>query len=129
MYPKRIAMTACLAALFWHNSLSAHHSIAATYITTEKVTIEGKIVQLQFRNPHSFIHVVVTDKDGGTQRWNVECAGTAVLAKNNITTKTLRPGDHVIITGLGGRNPADHRLLLMSIERPADGFKWSGWSG
>lgn len=104
---------------------SAHHSVAATYITREQLTIDGVIVQLEFRNPHSFIQVIVKDEKGAEQRWAVECGGVAVLARNNLTTRTLRPGDRVLITGLPGRNPADHRLLLMSIVRPADGWKWT----
>ena len=36
----------------------------------------------------------------------------------------VKPGDFVIITGLPGRNAKDNRLLLRTIERPADGFRW-----
>ena len=42
----------------------AHHSFAATYIEDKSVTIEGELVQVLFRNPHSFVHVTVTEKDG-----------------------------------------------------------------
>lgn len=35
----------------------AHHSFAATYDETKTQTIEGKIVQFLYRNPHSFVHV------------------------------------------------------------------------
>jgi hypothetical protein len=37
----------------------AHHSFAATYIEDKTVTIEGELVQVLFRNPHSFVHVSV----------------------------------------------------------------------
>ena len=42
----------------------AHHSFAATYREKDSVTIEGELVQLDFRNPHSFVHVDVKEKDG-----------------------------------------------------------------
>ena len=32
----------------------------------------------------------------------------------------------VIVTGNPGRNPADHRLRMQSVERPKDGWKRSG---
>jgi hypothetical protein len=32
----------------------------------------------------------------------------------------------VIVTGNPGRNPADHRMRMLSITRPSDGFKWKG---
>ena len=38
----------------------------------------------------------------------------------------LKPGDDVVVTGNPGRNPADHRLRMQSVERPKDGWKWSG---
>jgi hypothetical protein len=110
--------------LTWCVITQAHHSTVATYLTRERVQIRGMIVDFQFRNPHSFIHVLAPDDSGQQQRWAVECAGTAVLASENISARTIRPGDTVIVTGFPGRVPADHRLLLLSIERPSDGWKW-----
>ena len=48
-------------------TLYAHHSFAATYREEERITIQGELVQFQFRNPHSFVQLMVTEKDG-TQR-------------------------------------------------------------
>ena len=39
----------------------AHHSFAATYLEDQSVTIEGELVQFLFRNPHSFVHVMVKE--------------------------------------------------------------------
>ena len=39
----------------------AHHSFAATYLEDQTVTIEGDLVQFLFRNPHSFVHVMVKE--------------------------------------------------------------------
>ena len=50
----------------------AHHSFAATYVEDQSVTIEGQLVQFLLRNPHSFVHVMVKEKDGTTNR--VDCA-------------------------------------------------------
>ncbi len=41
--------------------LSAHHSFEATYIEDQAVTIEGELVQLLFRNPHSFVQLTVME--------------------------------------------------------------------
>jgi len=43
-----------------------------------------------------------------------------------VTKDTLRPGDKVIVTGSPPRDPSEYRLHLKRIERPADGWKWSG---
>ena len=55
--------------------LYAHHSFAATYHEDKTVKIEGKLVQFQFRNPHSFVHIEAPDEQGVMQRWAVEWGG------------------------------------------------------
>jgi Family of unknown function (DUF6152) len=104
----------------------AHHSFAATYFEDQKVTVEGELVQFLYRNPHSFVHVEVKDKTGQTVRWAVEWGAGGQLGRQGVTRETLKPGDHVIIVGNPGRNPEDHRLRMVNITRPADGWKWGG---
>jgi hypothetical protein len=105
---------------------SAHHSFTATYVEKEMITIEGDLVQFLFRNPHTLIHIAVPEKNGETNRWALEWAGNAQLVRSGITRDTLKPGDHVVVTGNPGRNPSDHRLLVKKLVRPQDGWKWEG---
>ena len=104
----------------------AHHSATATYIYGKSVKIEGTLKEFIWRNPHSFIKVQAPDENGEMQTWVIEGAAAAVFAEQGVTTNTLRPGDHVIVTGQPGRIAEDHRLLLERVERPSDGFKWQG---
>ena len=102
----------------------AHHSFSATYLEDQSITIEGELVQFIFRNPHSFVHVMVTEKDGSKVRYAVEWGGSGQLGGQGVTRETLRPGDVVVITGSPGRNPAEHRVRMVSLRRPKDGFGW-----
>src|SRR5262245_15124329 len=102
----------------------AHHSFAATYFEDRTVKIEGKLVQFLFRNPHSFVHVEAPDEKGETQRWAVEWGGAGQLGGQGVTRETLKAGDHVVITGNPGRNPADHRVRMVSLRRTSDNFGW-----
>ena len=86
--------------------------------------IEGKLLQFQFRNPHSFVHVQAPDENGQLQRWAVEWGGAGQLSGQGVTNQTLRVGDVVSITGNPGRDPADHRIRMQYLRRPADGFEW-----
>jgi len=104
----------------------AHHSFAATYFEDKKMTVEGNLVQFLFRNPHSFVEVEAPDDSGKMVRWAVEWAGGGQLGQQGVTRETLKPGDHVIVVGNPGRNPEDHRLRMVNITRPSDGFKWGG---
>ena len=105
----------------------AHHSFAATYIENQSVTIEGELVQFVLRNPHSFVDVDVTEKDGSKTRYVVEWAAPAQLA-GKVDRDTLRPGDHVIIPGNPGRNTEDHRVRLLTFRRPKDTSHPAEWS-
>src|SRR6186713_3585817 len=108
-----LVATAALAA--GANRASAHHSFAATYLEDQSVTIEGELVQFLFRNPHSFVHVMVKEKDGSMVRYAVEWGGAGQLGGQGVTRETLKAGDHVIITGAPGRNPQDHRVRMVSL--------------
>ena len=105
----------------------AHHSFAATYFEDKKVTVEGDLVQFLYRNPHSFVHVEGKDPSSGeTVRWAVEWGAGGQLGRQGVTRETLKPGDHVVVVGNPGRNPEDHRLRMVNITRPSDGWKWGG---
>ncbi len=107
----------------------AHHSFAATYIEDKSVTIEGELVQVLFRNPHSFVHVNVTEKDGTMVRYAVEWGGAAQLGGQGVTRETLKLGDKLVISGNPGRNPSDHRVRMVSLRRPSDGLSWGNRPG
>jgi hypothetical protein len=107
----------------------AHHSFAAVYKSGESVTIEGKVVQFLFRNPHSVLHVVTEEADGSSTRWAIEWQGATQLGASGISTQTLRPGDPVIVTGTPGRIEAEHRMLLVTLQRTTDGLNWGNRAG
>ena len=90
------------------------------------MTVEGDVLQFLYRNPHSFVQVEAKDAKGNLVRWAVEWGGGGQLGSQGVNRDTLRPGDHVIIVGSPGRNPEDHRLRMMNITRPSDGWKWGG---
>jgi thiamine monophosphate kinase len=104
----------------------AHHSFAATYDASRQMQIEGEVAQFLFRNPHSMVHILAPDDSGEMHRWAIEWAGVNVLTGQGITRETLRIGDGVIVTGNPGRLASDHRMRMLSIERPTDGWKWRG---
>ena len=111
------------------SQLSAHHSFAATYFEDKQEKVEGDLVQFLFRNPHSFVHLEVKDPSGQVVRYAVEWGGGGQLGRQGVTRDTLKVGDHVIIIGNPGRNPEDHRLRMIRLQRPADGYTWGGRPG
>ena len=102
----------------------AHHSLGATYEGDKEVKLEGKIVQLLLRNPHSFLQIDVPEKDGTMQRWSLEWRSSGQLGQAGIKRDTLKAGDEVVVTFNPSRNKGDNRGALKTLHRTSDGFGW-----
>lgn len=126
MKVKLIVLAIAAAALMSLSTgqLFAHHSFAATYFEDKQEKIEGELAQFLFRNPHSFVHVDVKQANGEVVRYAVEWGGGGQLGRQGVGRDTLKVGDHVIIVGNPGRNPEDHRLRMIRLQRPSDGYTW-----
>ena len=118
-----VVLLVAVASLFGVQ-VHAHHSFGAAYLENQTVTIEGQLVQLLFRNPHSFVHVMVRERDGNVVRYAVEWSGAHQLGGQGVDRQTLRIGDRLIISGNPGRNKKDHLLRMHTLQRPKDGFGW-----
>ena len=102
-------------------AIHAHHSIAAVYDSSQKVTIEGVVAQLQFVNPHPLVTIDVQDGSGTPQQWRLEMDTLRELVEVGFTGETLRPGDRIVVTGSLARSQA-HSLYILRLDRPSDGF-------
>src|SRR5437763_8733559 len=109
----RLAAALMLSAATMH----AQHSFDATYHDGKTQKIEGKVVQFLFRNPHSFLHVEAPDDQGMMQTWAVEWGGGGQLGKEGVTGESIKAGDRVVVVGEPGRNPDEHRLRMVDIQR------------
>lgn len=76
----------------------AHHGQAA-YDTTKLVTVQGTVLEFQYINPHVQIYIEVKDDKGQAQKWDGEAGNTLALHRHGWTSKTLKPGDAVTMTG------------------------------
>ena len=102
----------------------AHHSLSATYYPDKEVKLEGKILDLLLRNPHSFLQIEAPDDKGVMQRWSLEWRSSGQLGQAGIKRDTLKVGDEVTITMNPSRTPGDHRGALKTLHRKSDGFGW-----
>lgn len=107
----------------------SHHSFAAVYDADKEVTIEGKVVQFQYRNPHSVVHVLVKDSSGAEKRYAVEWQAATQLGAAGISAATVHPGDPVVVIGHPGRVAAENRLLMLELKRTSDDFSWNNRGG
>jgi hypothetical protein len=104
--------------------LLAHHSFAEYYLEDDTIEVEGEVIEFQYKNPHSWVHVIAQEGVGGRKRFAAEWASVSRLEREGITARTLRAGDMVRIWASPNRNPNDTRIRLKRIERRADRWSW-----
>ena len=104
-------------------SVSAHHSFSAEFDGSKTVTLEGKVVMMEWVNPHSWLHIDVTKPDGTVERWKVEGGSPNVLQRLGWNRNSLPAGTKVKVVGSPAKDGAK-RLNSRSLEFP-DGRKMS----
>ena len=101
--------------------LLAHHSFSAEFDVDKPVKLEGRVVKMDWVNPHTWLYIDVTAPDGTIQHWQVEGGAPGVLLRNGWTKNTLAEGTKVIVNGHQAKDNA-FRANSTSIEFP-DGRK------
>ena len=92
----------------------AHHSPAA-YDIGSTVTIEGTVVELDWRNPHVYFTLEVTGPDGESLRQVVEADGISSLNASGITREAFTLGSQVVVTAHPSRSGPGQRVLGMDV--------------
>ncbi len=86
-----LLMTAPLA-------VNAHHSTAFNY-SDETITLEGTITAVKWVNPHGSFVLEVTNADGITDEWFVECLARIALERQGFDLDSLQNGVAAKLTG------------------------------
>lgn len=78
--------------------VEAHHA-ASMFEAEKETTVTGVVKEFQYTNPHSWLLVDVTNKDGSVTTWGFEAEGPGVLMRNGIRKSDFNPGTKLTITG------------------------------
>ena len=96
--------------------LSAHHSFAAEFDAKAPVTLKGTVKQMDWVNPHSWIHLEVKNPDGTVTTWMIEGGTPNTLLRRGFTKNSLKPGTELTVEGYkakDGTNRANGRDLVL----------------
>jgi uncharacterized protein DUF6152 len=86
----------------------AHHAFGGEFDPNRPVLLRGKIVKVEWVNPHAWIHLEVTTPDGTKEEWMVEGGTPNTLLRRGVTRESLKVGTQLVIDGYQAR---DHSLL------------------
>ena len=107
MTKRNILAGLLLAAVFvTGRSVIAHHAFGAEFDPNAPIRLQGKVVRLEWVNPHTWIHIE-TVKDGKPEIWMVEGGTPNTLLRRGITKDTVAVGTEVIVDGYQTK---DHSL-------------------
>jgi len=101
--------------------VAAHHSFSAEFDSTKPITLEGKVVQMEWVNPHSWLTIDVAKADGTVERWRLEGGSPSVLLRLGWNRNSLPAGTRIKVTAFQAKD-GDLRGSTREIEFP-DGRK------
>jgi Family of unknown function (DUF6152) len=78
-------------------TVSAHHSLTATYDMEGLVSLSGVIRRVEMMNPHATVDLETKGLDGRASTWTIEMAPPYALVRRNVTLQTLGVGQRVVI--------------------------------
>jgi hypothetical protein len=102
------------AILLAATSAEAHHS-SVMFEDKKEVTFEGVVKEFQFTNPHSWLIVEITNKEGSVTAWGFEAEGPSTLLRNGIRPADLKPGTKLTMTGRPMKDGRPGALFVKAV--------------
>ena len=96
-----VASAGLLAAV---SPVWAHHAFAAEYDGKKQVHLEGVVTQMEWINPHTWIHIDVTAPDGTVTSWMIEGGSPNILLRRGFNKASLEKGQKIAIDGFQAKD-------------------------
>ena len=106
-----------VGAVIGSNPALSHHSVAGQFDVDNVVSLTGTISEVEWINPHIYVHLDVKDEQGNVVTWRMETSPPAMMRKARLTKSMLRgnDGETVTITGLTARDGTKHLGFIYTI--------------
>ena len=111
-----------LALLTGSQPARAHHAFGSEFDASAPVILKGKIVKIEWVNPHTWIHVEIAKPDGTKEVWMVEGGSPNTLLRRGANKSTFPEGTEVVVDGYQARDHSEKRANARNVTFP-DGRK------
>jgi hypothetical protein len=102
--------------------VSAHHNASAKYDRNKPIQFTGKVTKVEWRNPHIYFYVDVTDASGKTINYAVENGSVSGFFRSGVKRDSMKIGDTVTVSGFLPRMEGLHHVNGRNVTF-ADGRK------
>ena len=93
----------------------AHHAFGAEFDANRPVLLKGRIVKVEWVNPHTWLHVEITKEDGSKEVWMVEGGSPNSLLRRGATKNSFPPGTEVVVDGYQARDHSELRANARNV--------------
>ncbi|HLG96865.1 MAG TPA: DUF6152 family protein [Bryobacteraceae bacterium] len=94
---------------------AAHHAFGAEFDANRPVLLKGKIVKVEWVNPHTWLHVEITKEDGSKEVWMVEGGSPNSLLRRGATKNSFPVGTEVVVDGYQARDHTELRANARNV--------------
>jgi hypothetical protein len=82
----------------------AHHAFGGEFDPNSPVLLKGKVVKIEWVNPHAWIHMEVPKPDGTKEIWMIEGGSPNSLLRRGLTRDSLQVGTEIVVDGYQARD-------------------------
>jgi hypothetical protein len=93
---------------------SAHHSMSM-FDTTKEILIEGKVVKLDWTNPHMYLYVEAKGEDGKVVTIEGEGLGITQAMVDGLKRDGLKPGMQVVVRANPNRRGWPQQIRVLDV--------------
>lgn len=93
----RAKLLTIVAVAAFTSPAAAHHSFAM-FDADKTISVPATVKELEWTNPHSWMHVIIVDEATGQPAdWSFEMGSPGQLGSRGMKPDSVKPGDKIIV--------------------------------